>query len=331
MKERNIGFDILKIFFAFEVLLVHGWLRYTYPYKPGLEFPWCFFNRTGTVAVPGFIMLSFMLMNFGSITESGKKFWQRISRLLIPHIAWTFIYFVIYSIYKGTDMSYSKLAIQLFTGHGYNEVMWFQIAIVVLTVLFSGVYKISGGKKFDIAVISLGWLSIILQYSRILFVALKDFPGYFNYSYGRSVEILPAAAIGIMMNRFNYCDIIKKNRHIVLPFSLLALFSIYKYDIFVSYNGYAYSGVWRTLAALLIINVVSCFSYQNLFKEVETLIISLAKCTPCVYYVQRMFITILFKTRKEFLECFLLFGGIMLVTMIILHFVKNKWVRSIIT
>lgn len=74
VKDREVGIDLLRVFLAFQVVLVHGWNGYTYPYEPGLPFPFSFLSRTGTVAVHAFFFYPFILLIFGG--------WQRTSNIL---------------------------------------------------------------------------------------------------------------------------------------------------------------------------------------------------------------------------------------------------------
>lgn len=149
-EKRDKSLDFLKIFFAFEVFLVHGWSEFTYIYVPGQSFPYSFFNRMGLVAVPGFVLISFMLTDIYRMANDRTCFKKRIFRLIIPHIVWTLIYFGVYT--TGTiagifsiPVTVKELFIQMFTATGYNAVMWFQIALIIITLILTSLSRLTGG------------------------------------------------------------------------------------------------------------------------------------------------------------------------------------------
>ncbi|MDE7312833.1 MAG: acyltransferase [Eubacterium sp.] len=264
MKERDTGMDILRVYLAFLVVLVHGWKEYTYPYEPGLFFPWSFFNRSGTVAVHVFIFLAFLYTDIEELGHSRLLFEKRMCRLLVPHIAWTFIYLVIYKVAgliwdKDFKIIIRSVMIQLFLGHGYNEVMWFQVVLILLTIFFVALFKFMEEWKQDVTLICIFGFCIIGQYSGINEKIFGHMIPEVFLSFGRISEVAPTAVAAVFFQKYNARLMIKKHWQMILTGSLLGLFIIYNYPVFRNIDGYAYSGFWRFSAAVLTVLIAeSC-------------------------------------------------------------------------
>lgn len=56
---------------------------------------------------------------------------------------------------------------QLIMGHSYNSVAWFQIDLIILTVLFWIIFKYFKVEKALLITILLGCFALVLQYSEI--------------------------------------------------------------------------------------------------------------------------------------------------------------------
>ena len=147
-KRSNIGIEILRIIMAFEVVVYHIWTGKVV-------------GATGTcldvfitrlissyylIAVPIFTIISFSFVDFENVVSSKTNIISRIIRVITPHIFYTFFYAVI--LFWGNNIiglespiSWIDVKNQLFTGGYYCGVMWFQITLLVITLIYIMIYK----------------------------------------------------------------------------------------------------------------------------------------------------------------------------------------------
>lgn len=146
-KKFNIGLAFLRIWMCFEVVIDHfkDWngiqvMDLNQPFRVLFQF--------GGIAVPVFMLMSFTLSNIEEIiTSDNSKIKHRMYRLLIPQLFWTLVYFFIYwliDLRKNLDLikDFSDFWWQLFLGHSINQTTWYQIDLIMLTVIFVIAYKI---------------------------------------------------------------------------------------------------------------------------------------------------------------------------------------------
>lgn len=146
INKYNVGIALLKIFMCFMVVFAH-----TKDISDTNFVSKLLFNFV-PVAVPIFMILSFVFTDFKKITNDKDKFKKRLIRLILPQILWTIIYFVIYKlldykcstnlIHSNTDFFY-----QLVLGHAYNPTLWFQIELIILTLVFGFIFWLFDEKK----------------------------------------------------------------------------------------------------------------------------------------------------------------------------------------
>ena len=143
-REYNLGIGLLRIWMCFEVVLNHF---KTWPGWPGvidetsikgISYILYFY---GNIAVPFFMLSAFSFCNILELAQDNNKMKKRINRLMIPHVFWTIIYFIIYILLekkKGIKLLHGvgDFFWQLVGGHSYNSVAWFQIDLIFLTILF---------------------------------------------------------------------------------------------------------------------------------------------------------------------------------------------------
>ena len=136
----NYGLAILRIWMCFEVVLDHfkNWDGAT---AESLPWPFRMLLRYGGIAVPVFMLSSFLLTDMAKLSSDRKKKKKRFYRLLVPHVFWAFSYFVIYKlldIIKGLSLEHGikDLVLQLALGHSLNQTEWFQIDLIVITAIF---------------------------------------------------------------------------------------------------------------------------------------------------------------------------------------------------
>ena len=201
------GFDALRVFMSFCVVLCHFWENN----RSGVFYEMLDFTRS--CAVHCFVLLAFYFS--AGYIESGscKSLWKRMLRLLKPYLIWPLVTFCIYNVssllisgsvcYDLTDLGY-----QYFMGHTQLEaVMYFNWDLMLLTVFFTGIFALFR-KRTAAAVLSvLAAAASAAVYSGFNYSIFSYFPFEMKYTLGRLAELLPSAAVGIMLSHAGFQDI----------------------------------------------------------------------------------------------------------------------------
>lgn len=150
-------------------------------------------------------------------------------------------------------------------GHSYNSVAWFQIDLIILTVLFWIIFKYFKVEKALLITILLGCFALVLQYSEITVIFWGRIPwpesimgGYFTnqyvmYSMGRIVEMLPYAVIGILLGNYQILQTDKKYYKEIVGGAIVLLFLFLIFDFFPKLErGFGYQGIRLILITCLI-------------------------------------------------------------------------------
>lgn len=152
--------------------------------------------------MPVFIVLSFYLcadqLNIANIRK-------RIWRIGFPYFFWIGFSFILYNIIgiilDNSQLKFTliDLILNLLTGIGINSVMWFQLILFVLTILLSILNQY--GKLNNALLTGFIFLCTILQYTGINYMLFKNSSIRIVNSYARMVEVVPFAAMGILLKR----------------------------------------------------------------------------------------------------------------------------------
>ena len=138
VNERNIGFDFLKIFASFAVVMIHVigayWDKVEYNSLNGTVF--IVYNSIVRWCVPAFVMISGAL--FLSANNSIEKMYKKyILRIVTAFIFWSALYATVYY----TETKSIKGAIAQFVKGNYH--LWFLFMIVGLYMIIPLLKKIS--------------------------------------------------------------------------------------------------------------------------------------------------------------------------------------------
>lgn len=206
-KELNYGIALLKTWMCFEVILCHFDSEVTVRAYDILRL-------SKGLAVPCFMIISFYYMAKTDIgdCESVK---MRLKRLLVPHIGWSLIYFLYYfviavitggSIFKLV----AKLILQIGFGHTLNTTMWFQVDLILITMIFIIIIR----SKLPLQKISivLGIVALLVQYSGLNYMVFSHFPFVVSYPLGRLAEVIPCSVIGYLAGNINLFQRIKEKK-----------------------------------------------------------------------------------------------------------------------
>lgn len=331
---RVIGYDLIRLFMAFEVLIVHLWNGYEYPYMFQKCFPFSFFNQTCLYAVPVFFILSFALINIDLLHKDNKYFAFRMYRLFIPHLFWTFIYFIVCNFKNfifGEDfcLTFTDLIVQLCTGHCYNNVMWFQVDLILITFFVWLVFRLKNKYIPQIVFAVVFFACVVLQYSGLNYYLFSTYTSSsVSCSIGRICEVLPAAIVGIFINKFNIQRCIYRYRIVAWFVFIPILILNYAFPLDVKINGFAYSGLDILVPAVLYVFIFQTFVINKnckLFKY----IIRTAACCPFVFYCQKLWLYCFFNEKQSLFMCFVIYFILIVFDFFILRIVNNKYIKPI--
>lgn len=180
-KEINIGISLLRIWMCFEVVLEHFkvWNWDTINQNSELHQYICnFLSFYMFMAVPCFMILAFMFTDIEQIAREGDSFKRRLIRLITPVIFWAILYLIVYLIMDyvfGTKQIQFKtdLLWQITFGHAYNRTLWFQFDLIIITLLYAGIYRFLDKKKALVVIAFLSLFALKAQYSGMNAITLQ--------------------------------------------------------------------------------------------------------------------------------------------------------------
>jgi fucose 4-O-acetylase-like acetyltransferase len=253
---------------CFEVVLCHFWSSAEFP---KILLP---FQILRSYAVPVFMFMSFFLTQKNFLKKDKNYAAHRIFKLAVPHFAWAFIYFFAYKFHEfvlHTKIATLKdFALQIFLGHSrvLDAVLWFQVNLIALTILFFAVFYFLSEKSGTILLIFFSFVALILQYSGINQKIFGGMEFEFCYPLGRFSEMLPVATCGFLVSRFGLEKIFRRRGINLLFFFALssaAIFSEMKFGL--SGRGFGYSGVWKILAGYAITSFAFNCDFEKFTKK----------------------------------------------------------------
>lgn len=299
-KEFNYGLACLRIWMCFEVVCVHYLNRNNVTHGITEVVYRLVYNYMG-IACPIFMVLAFYFTDVERLATNPDDLSRRFYRLYVPHVFWTIIYYVVFFFMSSRmgfdfDGGAKVFFLQLVLGHCYNQSTWFQIDLIILTVLFVLIYKfIRDYAEFVISFLPI--IAFIFQYSgdnvnlmNCLFIKWMG-AGNVPYTIARLVEMLPYAALGVLLRKLRK-NIIHQHYHIGIMHCLLVLYLICRYEVFAyTQRGYGYSGIDYFVITFLTCILFGCAQVK--FPKIILVIISfLSKYTMAVYFSHRLIGTI---------------------------------------
>lgn len=201
---RNTGFELLRVWMSFEVVLDHYW-SVGLAEADGFAFVLKYMRH---LAVPCFMTLSFFLSSGKFVSEGWGWYGRRLSRLLIPFWFWAVAAFVLMKVLGALggpeSASFADLLWQMGLGSSprLNRPLWFQADLLILTIVLFPCLKAIGRRGFWIALGTMGLLSLTLQYTGVCANFFKPFPWESRYTLFRLTPMLLYAAIGLGLGAF---------------------------------------------------------------------------------------------------------------------------------
>ena len=279
------GFSLLKAFMCFGVILAHFWSSKGYDSLIFLPF-----REIRTLAAPVFMILSFYFAK-SLFSGDNDSFRRRMKRLLVPHICWAVIYYLFYLVIYRTPVT--ELFWQLCTGHSsiLNATMWFQFELILLTVLFYGIFRILKEKKAILCLCILSVICLVLQISGLNYRIFSGLRFELSYPLGRFAEMLPYACLGLVLRYFDLYSKLKRHPLITMAVSLV-LFVLPYFLPFPRCDGFGYAGITLIYACFLAVTFAAVLPLDGIGDPVESFIDTLCRFTPGIYCCHRLIFAI---------------------------------------
>lgn len=311
-KKFNYGLAILKFIMAFLVVKHHYFKSKSTKNKILL-----FLTKERFFHVPSFFIMSFYFTCTNFTSLNNKIILNRFEKLLIPYIGWPFIIIIINHMFnkvykKKLPDTFIDLKLQLLWGCRYIPQLWFQNALIVMTLLFFLIIFILR-KNFLFILQILLILSYIGQYSRYFYkkIFLK-YPEYNNKTISYFFVSIPYAVAGFTLGFYKIIDFLQKNKMKTLILCIIIYNTIIEYQIFTNIQFIAYQGINLNIQCLCIIFIFSLFNSNNKKnKYLIKLIRIITNYTAGVFYLHipiKRYIVLYF----DFIKYGTIFGCIIL-------------------
>lgn len=288
-RDQRLGLELLRAVMSFCVVLIHFWNTEKLPV---VLIPLAGFIH---YAVPVFMFMSFFLTQRRFLAQNTTYNKRRLWKLIWPQIAWTVIYFGVYTVtdkMMGTGIikAWSDFFWQLFTGHSpkINAAMWYQIALICLTLLFILIFNYLTAKKGVVAICGLLIFSIWWQYSGLNEAVFADLRSELKYPLGRLFEMIPYATTAFLVSYFQIHRKLEKYRVPSLLGMILITGIFMKYSFISNPPGYGYSGVQKILIAFGLIMAAWLLPVEKLPAAATKIITVLSRYTFGIYCMHNL-------------------------------------------
>ena len=237
------------------------------------------------IPVPVFIVLSFYLCA-NQLNIAGIK--KRIWRIGFPHLFWTCFSFLIYNLIGNISdnnqfkYTFVDLILNLLTGIGFNSVMWFQLILFILTLLFS---LLNQHKELnDNILIVLTLFCIGFQYTGTNYVLFEGLSIRITNSYARMAEVIPFAAMGVMLKQ-SEMERDCKLKQMIPGLLILLLGSNFGG---VRPQGFSFQGLNTLILATMLVIFFKEFTVFNKYDKLSLCINNISNYTMGVYFIHCM-------------------------------------------
>ena len=282
INEFNISLSILRMYLSFIVVNNHLCKKN--------EFKNIYLSKLlrNAISVPTFFLISFFLCHKLFSLNDRNRIKHRFERLLIPYFLWPIIIWSfnnIFHFYLKVNLKTSlyDLIVQFLTGHNIVAVLWFQLNLIIITLLMLLIHKLFNNNALFI-LINLQILAYYFQYSHINYTFFSKFSFYSKYPFGRFIEVIPFCVSGYIIGSLNIIKHLKKNRIKTFYITILILLFSMKFTIFLSIKGFMYQGIKLHITSIIIFILFALNPFEKA-KYIKNIIISVTNYTSGVYYL----------------------------------------------
>ena len=280
--EFNISFSILRMYLSFVVVNNHLIDESKFKSICLLKL---LKNR---ISVPIFFIMSFYLCFKLFSIENKKKIMHRLERIIIPYIIWPIIIWVFNNLFHfclkmKLRNTFFDLKIQLLTGHNFIAALWFQLNLIIITLLMLLIHMLFNEHAFFI-LINLIIFSYYLQYSNINYGFFSQFSLYTRYPYGRLIEVIPFCISGYFIGFLDIIKYLKKKRIKTLYIIILLLIISIKYNMFLTIEGFVFQGIKLHIISVFIFIIFALNPFEKTIN-IKNIILLITNYTSGIYYL----------------------------------------------
>jgi peptidoglycan/LPS O-acetylase OafA/YrhL len=266
--KRLVMFDVLRVVLTIFVVNLH--IRIITATKANVLEQFVFF------VVPLFLVLSFFLMYkyFSQQKLALSSLLKRISRLLLPLLAWSAVGFLLHP----NLINFKNIALQIVSGGVVNVPLYYLDLLILFTFIFWLITYIPQRFRTLIYVMII-LLAFFLEYSGINYHFFSPMIETVKKGYGRFVELIKFASLGLL---FAQIDLRFKSSKIYL-FALLTISLIISFLNLPIAPGYHYSGIPLFAATTAIFSLILVLKNLSVPSPISKWISLLGKYSFGVY------------------------------------------------
>lgn len=274
--QTDMGIAILRPLLCLGVVCCHFGSSAT-PFAWHFVLPCC---------APLFFLISFYLFAERFTKVDGQMVRRRLFRLFLPLLSWALIYYLAINlshlVFKTEEVICLKdFFVQCITGHSYNEPMWFQFVLIVVTLLFFIISVACQDNKRVVCWVFgvLTVLALCLQYTSLNFRMFSPLDYSLRYPLGRICEMLPYAFAGMVLPLAVKMEKWKR----VLLVGLLLSGSVLLYFFHDAPLGFGYQGIRILLISISVFLAFKLISFGRMPERMKKVILTLSKYTLGIY------------------------------------------------
>lgn len=205
-------------------------------------------------------------------------------------------------------LSLNNLLIQLIVGRKFHGIFWFKFDLIFLT-LFLFIMSFLFKKNFLFLFQIIGIISYILQYSNYNYDFFIKYKDSISHSIGYFCEIIPNAVAGLTLSKIKAIEKLLIYRRKTLFFSIIIIFSLFRYNIFKDLKGLRYRGVITNFGSIFLFIFFSLIPFININNKIIINIINNFTnytegiyCLHCqISYYLKVKISLI--KKNSFIEC----------------------------
>lgn len=197
--KRNIGLDLLRILMSFGVVLCHFW----HVDLHGPAGVWAFFDQLKGLAVPVFMLMTFLLSARRFEAADGVWLKRRLVRLWKPFLFWSVIAWcvaqVLFACSGMHKVDVGDLLLQLLLGANNNVSgqFWFHSNLIMLTIGFFVLFRSVRRDRILPTLVVLTLIGFTFQYTKLNLLCFGNLPSGVRQPFGRLCATVPFACLGL--------------------------------------------------------------------------------------------------------------------------------------
>ena len=299
MQERIVrtydqAIDILRIIAILAVIMIHSSTRTIETTGNDLlRIPWTLFlNQISRFAVPLFFMISgFVLeLSYSFNTNYFEYLKKRFSRILIPYVFWSFIYF--FFVYKNHSLGFLS---SLFGGNASYQ-LYFIPSLLIFYIIFPFFHKLN-------KIFANKWVLITLGLLQIFLLSLDYYFHSIHLVFPLAVSLLNFYVFILGMvashNQGKVKEFVEKRRVLITAITLAFVFYVFfegKILFYKTSNYLSFYSQWRPSVFLYTLFLGGGLYYVfNKLKINQSIVKTLAGLSFFVFFVHVWVLEFLWK------------------------------------